>query len=492
MAKQRKQNIQHSAPMTKRQQARWEKERQAQRRVLRLVGGGLALALVVLVGGILWDKVYQPNKTVATVSGQEISNGDYQAFRQITQAQRVLSTVAQQQQMEQFGQVGGDYTTQIQADITALKQKNAPIDYFILDQMINNRLIANGAAAESLAVTDDEVKLKLAESFPALGDENPMTPITPTATISGTNAISGTNPITGTGAVTPTVTPTPAGTPTPTPTITLPQAQNRVTAGISNYYSQLKDFIENPNSTFGSIPLPFTLEQFNAYLLDQQRIDMLRTKLGEKLVTEDKAVKEPFADVDQIFIRVTVAPTATEEISRTLWASGESKIKQLYNSVQKGANFDELSARESETGSNLDGMKPLTDFASLSITGPISTQQIGVVGQPYRSEVGWHLVRVNAREDRPSQSDLETKRSEAVTAWITEQRDKAGVQRFPEPTPTPLPPTVDPALLPPTVDPAAAPTADPAAAPTAAPAEATAAPADATAAPTTAPATPTP
>ena len=64
-----------------------------------------------------------------------------------------------------------------------------------------------------------------------------------------------------------------------------------------------------------------------------------------------------------------------------------------------------------------------------SITQPISTQQIGVVGQPYRYDIGWHLVRVNAREDRPSQSDLETKRSEAVTAWIKERRSSEGIER---------------------------------------------------------------
>lgn len=432
-----KENIQHGAPMTKRQRARWEQERTKQRNITRAVAAVLVLVVLIIAIGILFDKVLVPNKTVAQVANQEISNSKYQVYRQISQAQRAYSTNAQAEQFSQFQSGGGEqFATQIQADITALRDKNAPIDYAIMDQLIDNQIIIDNTAAEGITVSDDEVQQSLVKKFtPANQSSQPVAPISPTGTLTGTTALTSTTAVS----------------PTATPTLSAPEAQSQLDVAIQTYYDTLKVFIEQ-NSPYGTAILSFTGAQFKNFVLEQERIDLLREKLGKKLVDESAASKAVYADADQIFISVSVPPTETLEISATLWNAGKAKIDAIAKELASGKDFASVQAAKSEykeDPSRPQGLRPLTEYAQLGITEPISTQPVGVIGDPYRSEQGWHIVRVKQRELRPDQNDLDQKRGEAILKWVEAKRAAAIVKRFPEPTATALPPTLEPAVAPP-------------------------------------------
>lgn len=439
-------NIQHATSMTKRQRARWEQERLKQRRVIIAVASVIGLVVALVAIGLVVDKVIVPNKTVATVNGVEISNGEYQRFRTITQAQRAYSTYGQAQQFAQFQQQSGDqFGPQITADIESLKLKSEPVNYEILDQLIDNQVIKDGTAAKQIVVTDEELQRSLAEKFG--GVEQPAV-VPTTVPVSSTDSLTPTAPVS----------------PTAIPTLTAPEAQSKVDTAIQTYYGTLKEFIEL-TSPYGTTKLPFTQADFKTFVIEQERMLMLRERLGETLVAEDQAIKEVYADADQIFIPVTFTETAditeTAAISATAWQAGKAQIDAIAKELEGGADFEVVQAEKSpdEAASPSTGLRPLTEYAALGITEPISTQEVGVIGEPYRSANGWHIVRVKQRELRPSQSDLDQKRGEAIAKWVTDQRATITIQRFPEPTATPAPPTVEPL---PTLPAEAAPTTDPA------------------------------
>ena len=417
--------------MTKRQRARWEQERIKQRRVIIAVASVIGLVVVLVAIGLLVDKVIVPNKTVASINGVEISNGQYQTYRKITQAQRAINTYSQAQQFAQFQQQSGDqFGPQITADIEALKTKSTAVDYEILDQMIDNQIITTGTAAQQIVITDEELQRSLAEKFAVASEPAPV----PT-----------TVPVSGTGALTPT---TPVS-PTAIPTLTVPESQSKVDTAIQTYFGTLKEFIE-VTSPYGTTKLPFTVAEFKTFVLEQERIQLLRERIGETLVSEDKAIKEIYADADQIFVPVTFTPTnditETAEISATAWQAGSVEINAIAKQLEGGKDFEVVQQEKGQVPpeGSATGLRPLTEYASLGITEPISTQEIGVIGEPFRSEQGWHIVRVKQRELRPSQSDLDQKRGEAIAKWVTDQRTAATVQRMPEPTATPAPPTFEP------------------------------------------------
>jgi hypothetical protein len=423
--------------MTKRQRARWELEQSKQRNVTRAVVAVLALVSLLIVVGLLIDKVFIPNKTVAQIADKEISNADYQLYRQITEAQRAANNFSQGQQFNQIQPGAGDqFIAQIQADIISLRTKTAPLDYAILDQMVENQVILNSTAAEGITVSEDELQLSLAKKFaPAVEANQPAAPISPTTTLTGTASL----------------TPTAAISPTAVPTLTVAESQSQVDIAIQTYFGTLKDFIEK-SSPYGVATLPFNASQFKSFVIEQERIQLLREKLGEKLVAESEAAKEVYADADQIFISVTAAPTETAELSATLWGAGEAKINEIAKELAGGKDFLTVQAEKSdykEDPSQPTGIRPLTDFAQFGITDVISTQPVGVIGEPFRSAAGWHIVRVTERELRPSQTDLDDKRGAAIVKWVEEKRAATPVKRFPEPTPTQLPPTLEPTLAPP-------------------------------------------
>ncbi|MFD3164852.1 SurA N-terminal domain-containing protein [Herpetosiphon sp. NSE202] len=457
-------NVQPAKPMTKRQRARWDQERKQSSQVLLIAAAAVGLAVLLIGIGLVIQKVIVPNKTVASVAGVEVSNAEYQQYRQIMQAQQAVNLAQQIQQYAQYQLQGTEqFATDVTNYIAGLKDKNAPLDYAVLDQLINDKVLENSATAEGITVSDEELQQSLAAKFaPANEVMNPVAPVTST------------NGLTDTASLTPTQTPTP----------TLSEASARVDSAITTYFGTLREFIEE-TSSYGLATLPFDRAAFKDFVLHQERLQLLRKKLGEKLVTEDQATKEIYADAQQIFVTANITDP-TDPLTVTKWAQAKTKIDDVAAQLTSAEVFTDvqvLNTTDNATDNPTTGMQPLTQYAALGITEPISTQEVGVIGEPYQSAQGWHIVLVHQRELRPSQSDLATKRDEAVTKWVEEKRATSNVQQFPEPTATTVPPTIEPiptTIPQPTTDPAA--TATPAseatpttdsAAPTATPASAT-------------------
>lgn len=76
------------------------------------------------------------------------------------------------------------------------------------------------------------------------------------------------------------------------------------------------------------------------------------------------------------------------------------------------------------------------------------------ISNPIRTQFGWHVIQVTDRQLPDREEQLRQARTEALDAWVGEQREAIMIERFPEPTPSPTlaptepVPTAEPIYLP--------------------------------------------
>ncbi len=164
--------------------------------VLLMVGGVIALLVLIVGFGFLRENVLILNESVATVNGEQISTREFQnrvRLARLTLQQQVQRAVAlgDQQSAQQY---------QSQLDDTS------GLGAQVLSGMVDEFLLKQAAPEFGVAVQPDEVQVYLEEDLGYL--RNPPTPA-PTRTPAPTPTV--TEPITQTP--TPTITPFPTATP---------------------------------------------------------------------------------------------------------------------------------------------------------------------------------------------------------------------------------------------------------------------------------------
>src|SRR4051812_3741008 len=65
------------APLTRRARSRHQRELQRQRLVIILAGAAIGLALLVVVVGVAYDRVWIPSRPVAQAGNVTLSRGEY-------------------------------------------------------------------------------------------------------------------------------------------------------------------------------------------------------------------------------------------------------------------------------------------------------------------------------------------------------------------------------------------------------------------------------
>jgi parvulin-like peptidyl-prolyl isomerase len=60
----------------------------------------------------------------------------------------------------------------------------------------------------------------------------------------------------------------------------------------------------------------------------------------------------------------------------------------------------------------------------------VTNSAIGEIVGPVRSQYGFHIIQVEGREIRPvSESDMSTRRNQAFTDWLNEQKASIDIER---------------------------------------------------------------
>jgi parvulin-like peptidyl-prolyl isomerase len=131
-------------------------------------------------------------------------------------------------------------------------------------------------------------------------------------------------------------------------------------------------------------------------------------------------------------------PTSAEQVhARHIFTSDANRAQALWQRLSTGDNFAAMAQQESgdpstaPNGGDLDWFPRDAPMMSASVVDAAFTLQPGEISDVIQSEAGYHIVKVEARENRPlSPEMLLYARQQAFQTWLVQQWAQATVDRF--------------------------------------------------------------
>ncbi len=389
-----------------------ERETEIQRLVILGTGLAIGIALIILVLAIANEQLLVPNQAVANVNGTTINVGQFKTRAKI---ERVLLSQQLNNALSLYSTIG--YTSdQLQQLLTSQQPYSTwygeltipdQLGNSVLNTMVEDELIHQKAQELGITVSDAEVDAQIQKSF---GFDASKAGIEPTATLTPTTTptplVSPTpTPVRSPTAtpdlttVTPTVTPFPSATPSPTPNVTEEATQAA---------QQSQDFFSQIRSSTGVS---------DGDIRNYFRAQALRLKIRDAVIT-DVAHTAPFINARHIL----VADEATANTALQALQSGES-----FASLAKALSTD----GSAQSGGEL-GWAPATNYV-VEFADAAKTADIGVLTGPVKTQFGFHIIQVRAREDRDlSDTEYETALNGAFAQYLKDLRaaDTTKVELF--------------------------------------------------------------
>ncbi|MBM4421842.1 MAG: hypothetical protein FJ030_00455 [Chloroflexi bacterium] len=361
---------------------------------------GVAAVVVGLLGyGWLDQNILQLRRPVAKVGSVEINAERFQKSVRYSRYQ-IIQQYLQVVQFAQLSQAFGSDASTIQYYQSQAEQLGAQLNDVdtlgrrALDDLIDEEIIRQEAAARGIIIAPDKVDAAMEEAFGyfANGTPTPLPTFTPAPTTSPVPTATGAPTETPTPTLEPTLTPTEGPSPTPFPTAT-PYTFEGYQTRQSEFLADLK---KNTGLTEDDLRRIFEL-------------DLLRKELQKSIGAD--------APRD-----ITLAHT------RHILVADEALAKDLISQLQNSADFSNLAAQYSTDTSNKDlggdlGSQPegffVTEFNDVAFNAPI-----GLYPQPVKTTFGYHVIDVLERTTRPlTEDELAQKQSEAFDAWLREKHN---------------------------------------------------------------------
>ncbi len=407
---------------TKKHLARLERERIMRRRVLFAVIGLVVVVLALIVYGILDQTVFRMNKTVAKIGDQKVTLGDYQdevRFTRFVYIDQLKSMASNSFYLQFFG----NYYQQIQSNL----QSPTTLGKEVLDNLIDDKIIAMEAKIRGITVTDEEVETKKQEYFAFYPGGTPTPAPTvafyPTATLNPTQE----------GWLAPTLTPTitatlDPNTPTATATATLaPTATPDVNATPTVTPTSGPTMTPYPTAT------PYTEEGYQGVL--------------KQYMTDLKGVQYSDAQFTNYFyrqiLREKVLAAVTADVARDseyVWArhilvASAEEAQTVLDRLAAGEEWLKLASTLSTDYSNKDQGGDLGWFTKGAMVAEFEDAafalEIGEVSQPVQTTFGYHIIQLLGRETRPAtDTEYQNKQNTAFSEWLTEKRTELSVETF--------------------------------------------------------------
>jgi parvulin-like peptidyl-prolyl isomerase len=534
-------------PQTRRAHSRRQRELRRQRLVMIIAGTAIGLALLAVLIGVAYDRLWIPSRPIAQAGSATLSRGEYWSERRNEIARRLT------QSLQLISMFGGQFASQFEGQISQLDAqlptiRTAPVDEETVNGWIDRQVILQNAAQEfQIPSSGDEVEGQVAQAL--VGDLasvfNPPPPITNTATLTPTAVLSATAvpagataavgesapTAQGTAAATaapggPTATVAATETPAPTtpPTATPPAdaaltQQDQVIGRVFDAYQQ--EILKLDPSARAQL----TIADFKSALHDQYLRQVVTTKVEQQLIPEASftPTTDPSSiETRQILISVTATLSDTQQQRDTAYAARKPAADAILAQLRGGADFVTVAKAQSEdyatrdkggdlAGFDKDGKTQEGQQMDPAIVKAALALKENEISDLIQTPFGWHIIQVVKKTVDSKETQLQAARSKKFDEWLNQKRAAFEIVRFPPQTPAPtVAPTGTPATLP-TVQLASTPTATlvptntttlsdtitltatPAslAAPTAQPASPTRVPAQGTAAPTAILPTPT-
>jgi len=396
--------------VTKKHVARLERERR-QVMTVRIVAISLIAFVVLMLGyGYLDINYLQLKKPVAMVNGDKITVTQWQEHVQL---QRInLGNTLQRYQY--FQQAFGMDTSQQQQQITSSLQLPEILGQQVLDQMIDDVLIRQEAKKRGITVSADEVERSIQETYQFFPNGTSTPTITPTTFEYPTLTSKQLTLYPSTATPTPFMTSTPEATSTPdlsaspTATATLalstPTSVPEAATPTSTPYT-----LEGFKSEFGK-----TVDEFKSYdiseatLREAYELQLLRTKVMDAITADLPHTEE------QVWARhILVADEPTTITVEGLLAHGVDFAKVA-------ADFSTDTGTK-DKGGDLGWFGKgamVTEFENAAFT-----QDIGVIGEPVKTQFGYHIIQVLDRQNLPvSESQYQQNQQTAFSDWLTKSR----------------------------------------------------------------------
>jgi parvulin-like peptidyl-prolyl isomerase len=429
-----------------RRKSRREQEAQHQRVFFLSMLACIALVVLILGGGIIYEYVIKPNAVLAEVNGDEIRRKDYWKYQSVVlyDNARQYESIASQFQAQQPDQAA--QYLQFAASFDLQREEvwgSTEVSDITVQQMIDDQLYLDGAEAMGISVSDDEAELLALNRF-SLPDAPLVTP-QPTPTISAARSDMATQtaeaelsialgtPVSSRVAATPVtddlLAATPASDPTAAPAATPTASSVATPAG----EQQATPTLEESRTTAEIEFEIFQDEVFGPAHMSMD--DFLR------LWVVPQAVRER---VD--YQLTSTMPQSDEQVeAEHILVGTEDLANEIYAQVTGGADFEQIArtsstdAATSPTGGKLGWFtraQMVPAFADVAFA-----LQPGEVSEPVQTQYGWHVIKVLDRSaDRPLSTEQYSLATEtAISNWLESQRAQSDVSTDyqPEPTPTP-------------------------------------------------------
>jgi len=401
----------HKPVLHKKHVARLQRENQ-QSRIILYAFIGIVAAVVLLLGyGFLDINYLQLQKPVAKVGNVEILVNQFEP-RVRMQRQQLL---AQFNQYSQYGQLFGmDVQTQL-AQIQAQLDSPTTIGQSVLDQMINEQLIRLEAQKRGITVSDAELVESKQSSFAYYPNG------TPTSAPTATEVVMPEVPAAAFEVVT--ITPIPSATATP-----------EVTATSAATLAPEATATAGPTSTAEPTATPYTQTGFESKF-NESKDSFAKLGLKEKDYLS-------FFDIQilqtklQDAITADVPHTETQVWARHILVSDEATALNIIEKLKSGEDFAALAKEFSTDGSASTGgdlgwfgtgaMVPEFEAAAYALEKPGDYTLT-----PVKSEFGFHIIQLIAKQDRPLTADqYDAAKNKVFTDWLTAARDEYGVETF--------------------------------------------------------------
>ncbi|PLS82246.1 MAG: hypothetical protein CYG59_04655, partial [Chloroflexi bacterium] len=223
-----------------------QREANVQRRVILALSGAVGIALLLIIGGFVYDRLVLPSRTLKQVNNATLSRGDYERLTRqetIQQMARTLQFSKLFGSNQSFGQ-GGRFDEQIvQANLQLLeigtsRSRQEPVADTLVSQWVDQQL-AEQAAQQQFQINpeggevDQLLVSELGSVLPATGTPTDTAGITETVTAEASVAATAEASAASTAATTPTATAVPTATPLPAEATTL---ANQVVDELYNEY----------------------------------------------------------------------------------------------------------------------------------------------------------------------------------------------------------------------------------------------------------------